>query len=289
MIRCLLMLQIFISFREPLALPLISFLFKGGKKFKKYTFPQEFSNWEMLEGSCKRKDEVTADLNSDPNFQRTIKMSLLFYLKQLTNYCWMSYLGGGNVSVSLGLRRRWETGKVWNTGWVWCSLLGGQQCWGQEMPWGAWHCTGVDASSHPLAPDVFWASFSPFLHSIICLVFWVPEHSPLALGWVCTCSCLGWKESGWGHEYQGETAACMLGVTAPHPASPMPSSSAIPRTGWCSCTQVLLLVGTEFLISLPSPRPWSCPSVAALTPQISMSWVGMVRGVIHGKTLIASW
>lgn len=66
----------------------------------------------MLEGSCKRKDEVTADLNSDPNFQRTIKMSLLFYLKQLTNYCWTSYLGGGNVSVPLGLRRRWGTGKI---------------------------------------------------------------------------------------------------------------------------------------------------------------------------------
>lgn len=166
MIRCLLMLQIFISFREPLALPLLSFLFKGGKKkLKKYTFPQEFSNWEMLEGSCKRKDEVTADMNSDPNFQSAIKMSLLFSLKQLTNYCWTSYLGSGNVSVSLGLRRRWGTGKIWNTSWVWRSLLGGQQCWGQEMPWGAWHCTGVDASSLPTCSWCILGKFFPFFPS----------------------------------------------------------------------------------------------------------------------------
>lgn len=109
------------------------FLIQRRKK-KPTTFPQEFSNWEMLKGWCKRKDEVTEDLNSDPNFQSTIKMSLLFYLKELTNYCWTSYLGGENVSVFLGLGRRWGTGKIWNTGWVWCSLLCGQQCWGQEMP-----------------------------------------------------------------------------------------------------------------------------------------------------------
>lgn len=45
------------------------------------------------------------NLNSDPKFQRSVKMPILFYLKQFTDYFWTLYLGGKNiVPVFLGGR-----------------------------------------------------------------------------------------------------------------------------------------------------------------------------------------
>lgn len=119
---CLLMLQIFISFHEPLVLPLLSCLFKRrGKR----TLSHRNSTERCLSVSRKGKicDEVTESLNSDPKFQIAIKMPIQFYLKEFTNYCWKSYLGGKNiVSFFLKWEGRWEIEKICNNGI--------QQCWG---------------------------------------------------------------------------------------------------------------------------------------------------------------
>lgn len=105
----LLILQIFIRFHEPLVLPLLSSLSKKEEGEKK-PFPtgilQLRESWTRLE---KIRDKVTENLNSDPKFQRSIRMPIQFYLKQFTNYCWNGYLGGKNI---VPLFFRWEIEKI---------------------------------------------------------------------------------------------------------------------------------------------------------------------------------
>lgn len=81
---CLLMLQIFVSFHESLVLLLLSFLYKARGETQRNSPIEKCLNTSRKE---KMDDEVTENLNSDPKFQRSVKMPILFYLKQFTDYC----------------------------------------------------------------------------------------------------------------------------------------------------------------------------------------------------------
>lgn len=156
------------------------------KEVKKTLSHRNSPTERCLSTSIKEKidDEVTENLNSDPAFRSTIKMPVLFYLKQLSNYCWTGYLGGKNIVPvflgwvgEVGIREKLKQWLGPTQVTPWPAVLGIR-----EMPWGARHCTEVHAKSHMLTPYVFWVGFSSsFPHSIIYLTLWPLKHAPLPL------------------------------------------------------------------------------------------------------------